>query len=84
VRLGIAFQIVDDILDETATAQELGKSPGKDQKQGKLTILRAHGKEKSEELAREYLVRSKSQLQELSLWSPELSWLCDSLVHRGR
>ncbi|HKI84322.1 MAG TPA: polyprenyl synthetase family protein [Candidatus Krumholzibacteria bacterium] len=84
VRLGIAFQIVDDILDETASAQELGKSPGKDQKQGKLTILRAHGKQRSEELARDFLAQSTSQLQELSLWSPELNWLCDSLVHRVR
>ncbi len=84
VRLGIAFQIVDDILDETASAQELGKSPGKDQKQGKLTILRAHGKQRSEELARDFLAQSTSQLQELSLWSPELNWLCDSLVHRAR
>jgi geranylgeranyl pyrophosphate synthase len=84
VRLGIAFQIVDDILDETATAQELGKSPGKDQKQGKLTILRAHGRKKSEQLAHELLTDSTREMKNLSLDSPELNWLCDSLVHRGR
>jgi geranylgeranyl pyrophosphate synthase len=33
--LGMAFQIVDDILDVTATAEELGKTPGKDARSGK-------------------------------------------------
>ena len=35
-RLGLAFQVADDILDSTATATELGKSPGKDAATGKL------------------------------------------------
>ena len=32
--LGSAFQIVDDILDVTSTAEELGKTPGKDERDG--------------------------------------------------
>ena len=35
--LGLAFQISDDILDRTATAADLGKTPGKDQEAGKTT-----------------------------------------------
>jgi farnesyl diphosphate synthase len=35
--LGLAFQVADDILDLTATAEQLGKSPGKDVAAGKLT-----------------------------------------------
>ena len=35
--LGSAFQIVDDILDVTSTAEELGKTPGKDERDGKVT-----------------------------------------------
>lgn len=44
---GIIFQIVDDLLDELCTAEELGKSPGKDKMQGKLTAYSLWGIEKS-------------------------------------
>ena len=35
--LGLAFQITDDILDRTASAGSLGKTPGKDERSGKAT-----------------------------------------------
>jgi geranylgeranyl diphosphate synthase type II len=35
--VGLAFQITDDVLDRTATASALGKTPGKDEKSGKVT-----------------------------------------------
>jgi geranylgeranyl diphosphate synthase type II len=35
--LGLAFQIADDLLDRTASAEALGKTPGKDEKSGKAT-----------------------------------------------
>jgi geranylgeranyl pyrophosphate synthase len=41
--LGLAFQIADDILDATAPAAELGKSPGKDARAGKLTYVTLFG-----------------------------------------
>ncbi len=44
---GILFQIVDDLLDELCTAEELGKSPGKDKEQGKLTAYSLWGIEES-------------------------------------
>jgi geranylgeranyl pyrophosphate synthase len=40
---GLAFQIVDDILDETASSEALGKSAGKDRAQGKATAPRVLG-----------------------------------------
>jgi len=43
--LGLAFQIADDILDATGTAQDLGKSPGKDAESGKLTYVTLYGLE---------------------------------------
>lgn len=49
--LGLAFQIVDDILDVTGTKEELGKTPGKDAEQGKKTFVAAYGLEKSKNLA---------------------------------
>ncbi len=36
--LGMAFQMADDLLDYTATAKELGKNPGADMREGKLTL----------------------------------------------
>lgn len=42
-RVGLAFQIVDDVLDEEGAAGELGKTPGKDRAQGKMTYPAALG-----------------------------------------
>jgi geranylgeranyl pyrophosphate synthase len=49
--IGLAFQIVDDILDVTATEEQMGKKTGKDSEKGKLTYPSLVGLEK----AREYL-----------------------------
>ena len=46
-KFGIAFQIADDILDESATFEEIGKTPGKDKIAGKLTYTSLYGIEKS-------------------------------------
>ena len=42
-RVGLAFQIVDDVLDEEGAAADLGKTPGKDRAQGKMTYPAAIG-----------------------------------------
>ncbi len=47
--LGIAFQIADDILDETSTFEQMGKTLGKDKAEGKLTYTSLYGLEKSKE-----------------------------------
>lgn len=49
--VGLLFQIADDILDATATSDELGKSAGKDAAQNKATYVSLLGLEKSRELA---------------------------------
>ncbi len=46
-KIGLAFQISDDILDETATYEELGKTPGKDKEAGKVTYLSFYGMEEA-------------------------------------
>ncbi|MBO5738549.1 polyprenyl synthetase family protein [bacterium] len=42
-KFGLAFQIYDDIMDEIATFEELGKSIGKDKKSNKLTFVSLYG-----------------------------------------
>ena len=52
-RIGLAFQIADDILDVTSTSEQLGKTPGKDQAANKATYPAIHGIEASNERARQ-------------------------------
>ena len=52
-RIGLAFQIADDILDVTSTSEQLGKTPGKDQAANKATYPAIIGLEASEARARE-------------------------------
>jgi geranylgeranyl pyrophosphate synthase len=49
--LGLAFQIIDDILDATAETATLGKTAGKDAKADKTTFVKLHGLEASRRLA---------------------------------
>ncbi len=52
-RIGLAFQIADDILDVTSTSEELGKTPGKDEAANKATYPAIHGIAASQERARQ-------------------------------
>jgi geranylgeranyl diphosphate synthase type II len=51
--IGLAFQVADDILDVTATREQLGKTPGKDQAANKATYPAIHGMAASRTRARE-------------------------------
>jgi geranylgeranyl diphosphate synthase type II len=50
---GLAFQIIDDLLDESATVEELGKDIGSDKAKGKMTWQATHGMEASRKKAEE-------------------------------
>jgi geranylgeranyl diphosphate synthase type II len=50
-KVGLAFQITDDILDEEGSAETLGKTPGKDRESGKATFPAVMGLAASKELA---------------------------------
>ena len=60
--LGLAFQIRDDILDATSTAQELGKPIGSDAANQKTTYVTLLGVAACEEKVRFYTERAKSAL----------------------
>ena len=51
LKIGLGFQIADDILDVSATSEQLGKTSGKDARQGKPTYPAVVGLEKSKKLA---------------------------------
>ncbi len=72
--IGLAFQIVDDILDIVSTTEELGKDAGSDIEKGKATYPSIVGLEKSRERARELYEESIKALDELS---------CDTAILRS-
>jgi len=61
----LAFQIVDDILDVTASSEKLGKTAGKDAKVKKATYPALYGVEASRAKARELVVSAISELEYL-------------------
>jgi len=60
--VGLAFQIVDDLLDITATTEQLGKTAGTDIRQGKATYPAFFGEEKTRALAKEAVESAQDAL----------------------
>jgi geranylgeranyl pyrophosphate synthase len=63
--LGLSFQIIDDVLDATASSADLGKTAGKDAQAGKTTFVKVHGLAKSRQLAREHAAAAAAALRGL-------------------
>lgn len=63
--VGRAYQVWDDVLDATATAEALGKTPGKDAKSGKATYVTLLGLEKAKALAGEEVQTALAALEPL-------------------
>jgi len=64
-KIGLAFQVVDDILDITSTTQELGKDKGSDAARGKLTYPALFGLDESRKRARDLIGDAKSAVTDL-------------------
>ena len=80
--LGLLFQIVDDILDATGTAQELGKTPGKDEAAGKVTYVSLYGLDGARGLADEARLRVTERLEGLQADTTVLAELVAAIRER--
>jgi geranylgeranyl diphosphate synthase type II len=82
--VGTAFQMVDDILDVTSSAEELGKTPGKDATQDKRTFISIFGLDKTREMARTESESAVNALREVPGNVEFFVALSDYLVERTR
>ena len=81
--VGLAFQVVDDILDVTADAATLGKTAGKDAAQDKPTFVSLMGLQASRDYAQQLLAQALASLQTSGLEDTHaLQALADMLVNR--
>jgi len=80
--VGVLFQIVDDVLDATGTAAELGKTPGKDEAAGKITYVSLYGLDRALELADEARGRILERLDALPANTAVLRELVASIRER--
>ena len=80
--IGLAFQIVDDILDEEGSAGSLGKTAGKDKAAGKPTYPAFYGLERSKELAAACHANAQRALELAGLLDSRLSAISTWIVQR--
>ena len=80
--LGLAFQVVDDLLDAEASTATLGKTAGKDSRQGKSTYVSLLGTHRTRQLAQELRADAQTALDGLGSRARRLSALADFVVLR--
>jgi farnesyl diphosphate synthase len=80
--VGLAFQVVDDVLDADASTATLGKTAGKDAKQGKPTYVSAMGIARAREMAQALRAQALDALQGLGGRAGRLASLADFIVLR--
>ena len=81
-QLGLLFQITDDLLDVTASAEELGKTPGKDVRSRKATYPALYGIEESREKAVKAHRAACAALEQLDRPTEVLHRIVDFILHR--
>jgi len=80
--VGLAFQVVDDVLDAEAPSATLGKTAGKDARQGKPTYVSVMGLSRARELAQELRQNAHAALAPLGPPARRLRELADFIVLR--
>jgi geranylgeranyl diphosphate synthase type II len=82
VALGLLFQITDDLLDVTATAEDLGKTPGKDARSSKATYPALYGLDATRERAQAAYNEACSALDEIERPIPLLRAIAQLILER--
>jgi geranylgeranyl diphosphate synthase, type II len=80
--VGLAFQIVDDILDVEESSQALGKTAGKDAAQGKITFPAVYGLDTSRAMASQECLKAHAALAPFGDRAQRLHEIADLIVHR--
>jgi geranylgeranyl diphosphate synthase type II len=80
--IGLAFQVIDDILDVTQTTEKLGKTAGKDVAATKATYPALFGLDKSRKIAAQLTQKARTALQPFGKKAEALHALADMLVGR--
>ncbi len=80
--IGLAFQIVDDVLDIVQTTEQLGKDAGSDQERGKATYPALMGVQASMDKAKEHYEKAVAALDELKKPAPILKDIASFIVQR--
>ncbi|HVU33607.1 MAG TPA: farnesyl diphosphate synthase [Opitutaceae bacterium] len=83
-RTGLAFQIIDDVLDATADTETLGKTAGKDARADKTTYVKLHGLDASRRMAREHSETAVRLVRSLPGETGFLAALIESMATRAR
>lgn len=80
--IGLAFQVVDDVLDAEATTATLGKTAGKDAENNKPTYVSILGSSRARELAEELRRDAYQSLEVFGAPAGRLRQLTDFIIHR--
>jgi geranylgeranyl diphosphate synthase type II len=80
--IGLAFQIVDDVLDVEQPSEALGKTAGKDAKQQKITFPAVYGLERSRAMAEQERLAAHAALAGFEARAQRLKGLADLIVRR--
>jgi geranylgeranyl diphosphate synthase type II len=80
--IGLAFQIVDDILDVEQSSEELGKTAGKDAQQHKITFPAVYGLERSRQMAEDERLAAHGSLRSFDERADRLREIADLIVRR--
>jgi geranylgeranyl diphosphate synthase type II len=84
LKVGLGFQIADDILDVCATSKQLGKTIGKDAAQGKATYPAAVGLDKSRKLAEKLAAEAVAAISPFGKKADTLRRLANALLERTK